>query len=132
MVFRALFQQLFVDKLHIGQHVFFSTLSGALAKATIVYQDYVIAKPVKVSGVFGPSFNTSGIAMKIEDESLGFFAIKMKSINTHTWSYVKKQFLKRRVILVFKVLRQLLRFKDKALLYQIGKEENAPVNEDDI
>ena len=104
MVFRTLFEQLFVHKLHVGQHVFFSSLARAFSKSTIVYQDYIIAKSVKVSGVFGPALNTSGIAMKIQDQSLGIRAIKMQSVNAHAWCYIKEQFLKRCVIFVFKVL----------------------------
>jgi hypothetical protein len=60
--------------------------------------------------------------MKVKDQALGFFAIKMKAINSYTRRYIEKQFFKWCVVFVLKVLGKFFWFKNKFFLHQIGKQ----------
>lgn len=65
MVLFIFFGKSVVYKLHISQHFFLTPLTGAFSKATVIYQYYIIAIPVKIPCIFCPAFNAPGIAVKI-------------------------------------------------------------------
>jgi len=94
----------FIDKLHIIQHLLFTSLSCAFSKAPVIHQHYVIVVAVKIFGIFRPSFNTPGIAMKVENKTDGFSRIKMQAIDTNTWAHIKKIFPERGIILKLETL----------------------------
>lgn len=103
MVFGVIFGKGLVDKLHISQHFLFAAPARAFAEAAIVDHNHIVIVPVEIPGIFGPSFNTTGIAMKIKNESLGFIAVEMKSVDAYAGGYVEEQFMKGHIEAEFEI-----------------------------
>jgi hypothetical protein len=117
--------------LHIVEHGGLASLACAFPKAPVIYQDDIIIIPVKIFGIFCPTLNASGIAMKIKDQSQGFFAVKMQTIDTHPRGYVKKKFGERCIVMILKILGQFLRLENEFLLDEIGYDPNGHINSQD-
>ena len=123
VLIRTLCQEGLIDELDIIQHGRFPPAARTLAESPVVYQHHIIIIPVKIPGIFGPSFYTTCIAMKIKDQPCGGRPEKMQSIDPHTRLYIEKQFFKRDIVFVLEAGRQLLRLEDKFLLYKIDEQE---------
>ncbi len=65
MIFRMHRREGIVYKLHIAQHVVLTPFTGAFTKTPVIHQHYIISKLQKITGIFCPSLDTAGIAMKI-------------------------------------------------------------------
>lgn len=103
MVFGIGLFQGVVYELHIGQHLFFRALAGTLAEAPVIDQHHIIIEPVKIAGIFGPTLDAAGIAVKVEDQSFRVRPVKMQAIDAHTGFGVKKKFGKRGIVTEFKI-----------------------------
>src|SRR5690606_18767179 len=90
MLFPKLCCQCSIHKLHIVQHVFFRALTGAFAKASVIYQHHIIVVAGKIHGIFGPAFYTATIAMKIENPPVWLEYCKTPAIDAHVGFHIKK------------------------------------------
>jgi hypothetical protein len=131
VVFGIGFGQVAVYKLHIIEHVGFSSFSCALSKAPVVHEYYVIIIPVKIPGIPCPSFNTSSIPMEVKYQTPGMFPVKMQTIDAYTRSHIKIQFPERNVIYKLKIRMELLGFENKQVLEEIDRQGkyNDPSND---
>lgn len=106
------FQQLLIYMLHIRQHFLLAAFARAFPEAAVIYQHHIILVPVKIPCILRPSFNAFGIAMQVQHQAFGLIAIKMQSVDAYSRRHIKKQFFKRDIIFVCKILRQFLRLEN--------------------
>ena len=132
VVFAILFQQRFVDELHIAEHLFFASLSRAFSKATIIDEHYIIVVAVEVTGIPCPTFYAPRVSMKVKDKTEWVLPVKVKTINTNTWLYIKKQFFERNIILEEKVLLQFFRLENKFFLEKVNDDRQTYKASDNI
>jgi uncharacterized membrane protein YhfC len=65
VTFSILLFQFIINKLHVIMHFYFTFFSCAFSKPPVIYQNHIIAVPVKVTGILCPSLDASGITMEI-------------------------------------------------------------------
>jgi len=104
MVLGISFEQRIIYKLHIIQHFFFTSFTGAFTKATIVYQYHIIIVSIKITGVLGPTLYAATIPMKIQYESCWFFAKEMKSVYPDPRRHIKKILPERNIVFKLEIL----------------------------
>lgn len=104
MSFAILFFQILVNKLHIVHHFLFTSFTGTFSKAAVIHQYYIIIKPVKITGILGPTLYTPGISMEIKDQPFCIFPVKMKTVDPDTGFHIKKIFFEWCVIFELKIL----------------------------
>ena len=104
MIFRICFFQVIINKLHITQHFFFASFTGAFAKTAIINQHHIIIIAVKISCIFRPAFYASCIAMKIKNQTFWIFPVKMQAIDAYARFNIKKIFSERNIIFELKIL----------------------------
>ena len=123
--------QVAVHKLHIIEHVGFSSFSSALSKAPVVHEYHIIIIPVKIPGIPCPSFNASGIPMEVKYQTPGLFPVKMQTIDAHSRSHIKIQFTERNVIFELKIGMEFFGFENKQVLEEIDRQGkyNDPSND---
>ena len=115
-------EQLVVYNLHIVQHFLFTSFPGAFSEATVIHQHHVIIVAVKITRIFGPSFNASRIAMEIQNQASRIIPVKVQTINADTRFDVKKIFAEWDIIFKLKVPFKLFRFEDEFFLEEIHQQ----------
>ena len=124
--------QRIVYKLQVAQHACFVAFAGAFAKSTVIHQYHIIIVAVKIARILRPAFDAAGVAMKVQDQSLGLLAVKMQSVDPYTLLYLKIQFFERNIVFEFKISPQLFRLEDKFLLNEIEDNDERNIAIDDI
>jgi hypothetical protein len=132
IMLRVLGEQLVVDKLHIAHDVMFAAFAGAFAKAAIIDQHHIVIIPVKIAGIFGPSFYAAGIAVEVKDQSFGMFPVKMQAIDANAGADIEKQFFEGNIVFKQEVLAEFFGLKNKPVLYEIRQYGKQDDTEDDI
>ncbi len=125
-------EQVIVNKLHIGDHVFLIPLAGAFAETPVIHQHHIIIIAVKIPGIFCPALYAAAVAVKIKDESQRVLHFKMQPVDTYPRLHIKEQFFKRCIVFVNKILFQFLRLEDQLLLQKVCKQGKHHDAADDI
>lgn len=132
VIFRVLIFQAVINELHVSQHFLFTSFAGAFPEAPVIHQHHIIIIAVKIPCITGPALYAAGIAMKIEDEPLGFFPVKMQSVDPHPRFNIKEVFPERGVIPELKILPEFLGFENEFFLQEIGQYRETGDADDDI
>ena len=122
MILGKIFLQLIIHELHIVQHFFLASLTGTFSEAPVINQQYIIIKPVKITGIPGPALDATCIAMKIEDQTFWLFAKEVKSVYPNTGTYIKEILPEGDIVFELKILLQFLWLEDQPFLQEIGKQ----------
>lgn len=67
VVFRILLYQPGINKLHIAEHLLFTSFPGTFSKTPVINKHHVIIVAVKILCVFGPPFYAPAVPMKVEN-----------------------------------------------------------------
>jgi hypothetical protein len=104
-------RKLLIDELHISEHFLFATFAGALSKASVIKQHYVVIVPVKVFSISRPPFYTSAVSVEVQYQTFWLIAIKMKAINPNARFNIEEILPERNIIFESEILLQFLWLK---------------------
>jgi hypothetical protein len=66
--------------------------------------------------------------VKIDDETIRCFELKMKPIELYTFFNIEKELFKWNIIFIFKIFRELFGFEDEILLDEVDEYGEPNVN----
>ncbi len=132
MLFFVLNDQAVVHELHIGQHFLLTAFPGALAESAVIDHYQVVIVAVEIACIFCPAFDAAGIAVEIEDQSLGSFAEKMQAVDLNARRNIEEQFFEGNIVTELKIGRESFRFENEFFLYEPGDGGEADDAADNI
>ena len=132
IVFRTLLLERVIYELHIGQHLFFASFTGAFSKAPVIHHHHIIIVAVEVAGIFGPALDAAGISVEIENNAFGVFPVKMEAVDPYAGLDIEEELFEGNIVFELEIGRQPFRFEDEFILNEKSNDAECGNSDDNI